>query len=715
MTFDPDTRGTSDPSLDSAGTGRAHLLITDDRPEVMAMVEGALGKRYDCSFSSSLEEAREQLAGDAFQAAICDLQTSKEAGLTQVEEIVRDYPTTAIILITDVDDPEVTERTFQLGAHGYLVKPFWPGQLLITVKNALRQRELELALQAESLAIEQRSQLLSDMAPVPIYIKDTDRRYVVANKVAHELAGVEPGTLVGLTDRDFMPPEAERIAAEGDREVLEGRTFEKVETMSVAGETRTFLNLKFPLANEAGEISGITGISTDITSKRLVESLRNELTSTEAEALTELRASRQETVERLALAIETHDRETGVHVARMAAITALLGTKLGIDEDRILLLRAAAPMHDVGKIATPDAILQKAGPLTGAERKVMERHTVVGHQILADSKSELLQIAAMIALTHHERWDGYGYPQGLRGEDIPTEGRIVAVADVFDALISDRCYRSAMPVADAVALIRAGRGTQFDPLIADALLDNVEEILALRAVETSEFGVILPTPSVKIEAAAPGEVATDGPTPSIKRLRDRLFLRHGGDHESPEELRDRRKAPEDRRQSVRDRESATHELACEGTDSLTGVMRRRVGLAAIQRELDRAERIGEPLVVAFVDAIGLKQVNDTRGHLAGDKILEDIAACITDDLRSYDVVTRVGGDEFICALPGQNAAEAAIRFRQISGRLADRASGARMTVGLAARQRADTLNQLIDRADQAMLKARREQGIPPRD
>jgi putative two-component system response regulator len=147
----------------------------------------------------------------------------------------------------------------------------------------------------------------------------------------------------------------------------------------------------------------------------------------------------------------------------------------------VLLLRAAAPMHDVGKIGISDEILRKAGPLTGAERSEMERHTVIGHEILTNSASELLRIAATIALTHHEHFDGSGYPQGLAGEQIPLEGRITAVADVFDALLSDRCYRPALPVADAVALIREGRGTHFDPRVADALLDHLDEALALRA------------------------------------------------------------------------------------------------------------------------------------------------------------------------------------------------------------------------------------------
>jgi putative two-component system response regulator len=713
--------------MNGGGQDCAHLLVTDDRPEVMEMVERGLGERYDCEFTSSLEQAREKLAAGTFQVAICDLQTPRESGLVQVEEIARDYPETAIVLITDVDDPEVTERTFRLGAHGYLVKPFWPGQLLITVKNALRQRELELALKAESWAIEERLRLLSDMAPVPIYIKDANRRYVLANRMAHEFVGLELGEMIGLTDKDFMPPEAERIAAESDRKVLDGATFEKVETMLVSGKERTFLSLKFPFIDEDGKTSGITGVSTDITSKRLAEALREELTTTEAEGIKDLRASRQETVERLALAIETHDEETGRHVARMASITAYLGAKLGFDEDQVLLLRAAAPMHDVGKIATPEGILHKAGPLTAAERTVMERHTTFGHQILADSKSELLQVAATIAYTHHERWDGDGYPRGLKGEEIPFEGRVAAVADVFDALLSDRAYRPAMSVDKALELMREGRGTQFDPHVVDVLLENVSEILAFRESDEPPGDQRLGAPfQLRVpnhEGQDPAEDAASGARrDAAAERRDRVAegrdlaaqardadIGDGGQGpaEQSDASRDRRDAAEDRREAARDRESASHELAYEGIDSLTGVMRRRVGLAAIQREMDRAERTGELLVLAFVDAVGLKIINDTQGHAAGDRVLQDIAGCITDDLRSYDLVTRLGGDEFVCTMSGQTIAQADLRYEEITLRLAERPSGARVTIGLAARQKGDSIDELIDRADQAMIAARR--------
>ncbi len=188
----------------------------------------------------------------------------------------------------------------------------------------------------------------------------------------------------------------------------------------------------------------------------------------------------QETGERLAVAIEMHDPEIDRHLIRMASTAALLGAELGLDASRAALLRAAAPMHDVGKIATPDGVLRKREPLTKSERKGMEFHTTVGREILANAKSELLRIAATIALTHHEWFAGSGYPQGLSREEIPLEGRIVAVADVFDALLSDRPYRPAMTTEQAMELIEEESGTHFDPAVVEALIANLDEALALR-------------------------------------------------------------------------------------------------------------------------------------------------------------------------------------------------------------------------------------------
>ena len=195
----------------------------------------------------------------------------------------------------------------------------------------------------------------------------------------------------------------------------------------------------------------------------------------------ELRLSRRETVARLSMAAELRDTETGAHIERMSRYCALLAKTIGTDERRAELIRLASQMHDVGKIGIPDSILLKPGPLTPKERTVMQAHTEIGHRILAGSRSELLQLAATIALTHHERIDGSGYPRQLPGGDIPLEGRIAAIADVFDALTNDRVYRGAILIEEALGIMTKGRATQFDAELLDAFFDAMPQVLDIHA------------------------------------------------------------------------------------------------------------------------------------------------------------------------------------------------------------------------------------------
>ncbi|MGH2755672.1 MAG: HD domain-containing phosphohydrolase [Actinomycetota bacterium] len=190
----------------------------------------------------------------------------------------------------------------------------------------------------------------------------------------------------------------------------------------------------------------------------------------------EVKSSREETIRRLALAAEFRDDDTARHVERMSRYSGHLMALVGESDERVELFRLASALHDVGKIGTPDNILLKAGPLTPAERAVMEMHTTNGHRILSGSDSGMLQVAAVVALTHHERWDGTGYPGRIAGEDIPLEGRIAAIADVFDALTSDRVYRPAFPVEKAVEMMSSERGTQFDATLLDLFVGTMDEI-----------------------------------------------------------------------------------------------------------------------------------------------------------------------------------------------------------------------------------------------
>jgi response regulator RpfG family c-di-GMP phosphodiesterase len=194
-----------------------------------------------------------------------------------------------------------------------------------------------------------------------------------------------------------------------------------------------------------------------------------------------IRARELETILRLARAAEYRDPETGLHILRMAQYSVMIARHLGWTRQPLDYLLHAAPMHDVGKVGTPDQILLKPGKLTAEEFETMKEHAMIGWLILRDSSSPILQLAAEIAYTHHEKVNGSGYPRGLVGEDIPEVGRIVAVADVFDALTSVRPYKPAWSMEKAVAMLVEGRGSHFDPRCVDVFVGDLDEILAIRA------------------------------------------------------------------------------------------------------------------------------------------------------------------------------------------------------------------------------------------
>lgn len=231
-----------------------------------------------------------------------------------------------------------------------------------------------------------------------------------------------------------------------------------------------------------------------LTTRRLHGDLKrqNELLDERVRERTrELEEARVEVLERLARAAEFRDDDTGHHTRRVGELSARLARRLGLAPRAVELLRLAAPLHDVGKIGVPDAILLKPGKLTDREWEVMKRHTVIGAELLAGSSSALLQLAERIARWHHERWDGTGYPDRLVGEEAPLEARIVAVVDVFDALRSPRPYRAAWPVEQVVEEIRSERGRHFDPDVVDAFL----EMVAPGRVTVKELGALEKTPS----------------------------------------------------------------------------------------------------------------------------------------------------------------------------------------------------------------------------
>lgn len=332
----------ADPAED-ADMRQESVLCIDDDPSARGVIERVLGDEgHTCTTAANAEEARRLLADADYSVVVCDVGLPGESGLDLLAELGQRVAT---VMVTGRGDRDTADLAVELGAYGFLTKPFTATDLLSCVAGAARRGRMDATRAAQ-----------------------LERAYASVAASEHEL-----------------------------------------------------------------------------------------------------RRAYAETVARLGRAVEYHDVDTGAHVERVAALAHDLAVELGLDQELCERLRLAAPLHDVGKIAIEDAILRKPGSLGEAERREMERHTVVGHRLLTGSGNDLLELAATIAWTHHERWDGSGYPRRLAGRAIPLAGRVVAVADVYDALTSDRPYRAALPEADALEYLRDESGRSFDPDVVDAL------------------------------------------------------------------------------------------------------------------------------------------------------------------------------------------------------------------------------------------------------
>ena len=318
-----------------------------------------------------------------------------------------------------------------------------------------------------------------DNAVAAVYMLDLDGRFTLLNQESERIIGVQRSEVIGRR-RDEIPGfGADAYAHQrNDRFVLASGRSQTYEERFGEGEAeRVFLTVKFPLTDTGGEVFGVGGVSTDITELRRLQG--------EADRAWAVTATR------LAAAVEYRDEETGSHIERMAAYCELIADHLHDADLHPGRIRVAATLHDAGKIAIPDDILLKPDTLTAAERAVMEAHTTIGYQLLSGTGSAELDLAASIAYTHHERWDGTGYPRRLRGEAIPIEGRIAAIADVFDALTTDRVYRKAFDTEAAVDIMSEGSGTAFDPELLRLFFDHLDETAAIRRRTMNRLDLVL--------------------------------------------------------------------------------------------------------------------------------------------------------------------------------------------------------------------------------
>lgn len=305
---------------------------------------------------------------------------------------------------------------------------------------------------------------------------------IVATTDPAEGLGLYEGTPPDLVLLDLHMPELDgfevlkrlKPLARGPAPVpvvmLTGDRDQSSRTRALALGANDFLLKPFDATEVLLRVRGL--LETRRLQQRLAEQ-NQELEARVLERTRELEASQLEVLQRLAVAAELRDDETGQHTQRVGELAGRLALALGLDQSRADLIARATPLHDIGKIGVPDAILRKPGKLTAEEFDQMKTHAPVGARILAGGRSELIQLAERIARHHHERWDGTGYPCRLAGEAIPLEARIVAVVDFFDALTHERPYRGAVPVDRTIAMIQESIGTHFDPAVAGTFIEMV--------------------------------------------------------------------------------------------------------------------------------------------------------------------------------------------------------------------------------------------------
>jgi response regulator RpfG family c-di-GMP phosphodiesterase len=517
MLFTTPTNKSSEPNKHQ-GTSEQRLpnwklLIVDDEPDVHAVTKLALsrfklddrGLTFISAFSA--KEAREILEQekDIAVAFIDVVMEHDHAGLELVKWIREDLGNKTIRLILRTGQPGQAPEEYVIvnyDINDYKAKAELDARKLMTsVYSSLRSYrdiiEIEHAREQQVLHRKGLERVLG--ATSGLFELRTLHKFAdgLLNQIAGLLNVKSETLLLSYNAIDAMrghldPSQIEVLAGTGHFHLCRSDTvpLEVLALLNRAIEARSCLYLEdcfigyFPTKSHQwfnllymeglGDISDLDKQLIDIFAINVGVAFENLLLSQEVED------TQSELILRLGDVVESRSKEAAHHVVRMAEYCYELALLIGLDEDDADLLKRAAPMHDVGKIATPDAVLLKPGKLDKDEWHIMRQHPVIGHQILASSKRPILKAAATISLQHHEKFDGTGYPSGLRGEEIDIFARILAIADVFDALAHKRCYKEAWPLEDVLIEMKRNAGTHFDPDILATFIENIDLFVLIK-------------------------------------------------------------------------------------------------------------------------------------------------------------------------------------------------------------------------------------------
>ncbi len=393
------------------------------------------------------------------------------------------------VIIISEPDANFLAQIMELGIEGYVRKPIesenLKNQIIKVVKKhkIISQSYHNSALLKEYKDAIDRSAIVSKTDPNGIITYINEEFVKISQYQPHELLG-KPHNVIRHPD---MPSSVFKSMWETikDKKPWQGI----VKNRKKDGSTYCVQAYISPILNEKGEIEEYIAIRHDITE---LENYRENLEQKLRESTDEIIKTQKEVIYTMGTISEKRSKETGLHVKRVASYSYMLARLYGLDEKEARLIEQASPMHDIGKIAIPDSVLQKPGPLDEKEWEIIKTHSSIGYEMLKHSKRELFQAAAIIAHEHHEHWDGNGYPRNLKGDEIHIYGRITAIADVFDALGHDRVYKKAWPIEKIIDFFKKQRAKQFDPDLTDIFLKHIHQFeLTRQNLSDNDSGLLL--------------------------------------------------------------------------------------------------------------------------------------------------------------------------------------------------------------------------------
>ncbi|MFK5937928.1 MAG: response regulator [Sulfurimonas sp.] len=451
-----------------------NVLIVDDNPKNIQVAANVLKstKLYNVFFATSGEKGIEQLNRRAYALILLDVNMPEINGY-QTADIIKSDPLhqkIPIIFLSANTNKESIRKGFEHQGADYVTKPFDNVELLHRVKTHV---ELFLAKESLQAEVDETKVLLKqyknavDIGSL-VSKADTRGRITYVNDRFCEISKYSREELVGANHNIVRSPDMSKQIFKTMWETIKNKkTWNGIVKNRAKDGTSYFVDATIvPILDTQGNILEYISIRTDMTQE--IE-LREEIVSSQKEIL--------HTLGELG---EWRSKETGDHVNRVSLYSEVLAQAYGCSYEDTELLKMASPMHDIGKVVIPDNILLKPGKLTDEEFHIMRSHATYGWEIFHKSKHELLQTAALIAHEHHEKWDGTGYPNKLKGLEISTFGRITAIADVFDALSHDRVYKKAWPLEDTLAFMKNESGKAFEPKLVEILIENLDDILKIK-------------------------------------------------------------------------------------------------------------------------------------------------------------------------------------------------------------------------------------------